>query len=284
MDGGNRSAASAWAETVRAVARRFADDQIPGRAAQMSFYFFLSVFPVLLIFVAVLGLFLDVRTLAGGTIIDRLATVAPPSIARLLIQLLEHLAWQSGKPLTWGVVVALWAGSSAMVATIRGLNLAYAVEEERPWWQRRLVGLALTLTFMLMITIAMLLMAYGIPLAESLAKGMGLNSTSLLAWRIAQWPMIFLFVLVAFDLLYHFAPSRRLRHWIWLQTGTLIAIALWFAASLGLKFYVANFANYNVVYGSLGAVIALLLWFYLTSIAILSGAEINARLEMRARR
>jgi membrane protein len=84
-------------------------------------------------------------------------------------------------------------------------------------------------------------------------------------------------VLVAFDLLYRFAPSRPRGRWVWLQTGTLIAIALWFAASLGLKFYVANFANYNVVYGSLGAVIALLLWFYLTSIAILTGAEINAR-------
>jgi membrane protein len=281
MDLGNGSAASTWTEILRIVARKFADDQIPGRAAQMSFYFFLSIFPILLIVVAILGLVLDVQWLVADTIISRLAALAPPSIARLFTELLDQLARQPGKPLTWGILVTLWAASSGMVATIHGLNQAYAVEEERPWWRRRLVGLTLTLVFMLIITAAMLLLAYGVPLAQAFAKRLGFHSASLLAWRIAQWPVIFAFVLVAFHLLYYFAPSRPLGRWVWFRAGTLIAIALWFAASLGLKFYIANFANYNVAYGSLGAIIVLLLWFYLTSIAILTGAEINAQCERR---
>lgn len=272
-----------WIGTAQAVARRIADDGITGRAAQMSFYFFLSVFPMLLILMAVLGLFLDAQWLIRDAIFDRLSSVVPDSMVRLFVRLLDHLAAQPGGPLTWGILVALWAASSGMVATIRGLNLAYDVKEERPWWRRRLVGVALTLVFMLLLAVAMLLLAYGVPIAEAVAYRMRLGEAFLLAWRLGQWPVIFGFVLLAFDLLYHYAPNRPPNRphlpGGWLQPGTLIAIALWLAASLGLKYFVANFAHYNVAYGSLGAVIVLLLWFYLTGIAILAGAEINAQLE-----
>ena len=271
--------AQGWRGFIQAVARRMADDAITGRAAQMSFYFFLSVFPMLLILMAVLGLFLDARWLIRDAILDRLSLVVPDSMVRLFVRLLDHLAEQPGGPLTWGIIVALWAASSGMVATIRGLNLAYDVKEERSWWRRRLVGVALTLGFMLLLAVAMLLLAYGVPIAEAVAYRMGFGEAFLLAWRLAQWPVIFGFVLLAFDLLYHFAPHRPRERWQWLRPGTLIAIVLWLAASLALKFFVANFAQYNVAYGSLGAVIVLLLWFYLTGIAILAGAEINAHLE-----
>ena len=245
----------------------------------MSFYFFLSVFPMLLILMAALGLVLDAQWLVRDSILDRLASVAPGSIVRLFTRVMDHLVGRPGAPLTWGLLIALWAASSGMVATIRGLNVAYDVEEERPWWRRRLVGLALTLVLMVFTTVAMLLLAYGVPLAEALAQHLGLGSAFVLAWQIGQWPVIFGFVLLAFDLLYYFAPNRPKACWQWVRPGTLIAIGLWLAASLALKLYVANFANYNVAYGSLGAVIVLLLWFYLTGIAILAGAEINAQLE-----
>lgn len=124
----------------------------------------------------------------------------------------------------------------------------------------------------------MALLAYGVPLAQALAQRLRLGSAFVLAWQIGQWPVIFGLVLFAFDLLYYFAPHQPHARWQWVRLGTLIAIALWLAASLGLKFYVANFASYNVAYGSLGAIIVLLLWFYLTGIAILTGAEINAQL------
>lgn len=270
---------TSWLQTARAVARRIVDDQIPWRAAQMSFYFFLSVFPMLLILMAGLSLVLDSQSLVRATLLERLASVAPSSIVRLFTRLLDHLAGHSRAPLTWGIVVALWASSTGMVATIRGLNQAYAVAEERTWWKRRLVGFALTLVMMVLMAAALLLVAYGIPMADAVAQRMGLGAAFVLTWQIVQWPFIFGFVLLALDLLYHFAPHRRHQRWHWMRAGTLLAIGLWLAASLGLKVYAANFAQYNVAYGSVGAVIMLLLWFYLTSIAILVGAEVNAQLE-----
>ncbi len=247
----------------------------------MSFYFFLSVFPMLLILMAALGMFLDAQWLVRDAILDRLATLAPRSIVRVFGGVIDHLAGRAGAPLTWGLVVAMWAASSGMVATIRGLNRAYGVDEERPWWRRRLVGLVLLLVLMAFTTAAMLLLAYGVPMAEMLAQNMGLGPAFVLAWQIVQWPVIFGFVLLAFDLLYHFAPHRPRARWQWVRPGTLIAIALWLVASIGLKVYVANFADYNVAYGSLGAVIVSLLWFYLTGVAILVGAEINVELERK---
>lgn len=279
MDRAHPRAAAHWAQTARALARRIADDQTAGRAAQMSFYFFLSVFPLLLILMAGLSLFLDSQSLLRATLLERLAQVVPGSVVGLFSRLLEHLSGHSRAPLTWGIAVALWASSSGMVATIRGLNQAYAVAEERAWWQRRLVGLALTLVLLLLLAAAMLLVAYGVPLAEALARHMNLGPAFVRAWRIGQWPLAFGFVLLALDLLYRFAPNRPQARWYWMRPGTLIAIALWLAASLGLKYYAANFAQYNVAYGSIGAVIMLLLWFYLTSLAILVGAAVNARLE-----
>lgn len=273
-----------WGDILLSVARNMANDRIPGRAAQMSFYFFLSVFPLLLILMAALGLFLDAQSLLRDTLMQRLEPLVPPSILRVFSDLLDHLAAQSGAPLTWGIVIALWASSSGMVATIRGLNQAYAVADVRPWWKQRLAGVALTLVLMTVMAVVMVLLTYGVPLAETLARRMGLDEAFLLAWRIVQWPLIFGFAILAFDLLYHFGPSRPPARWRWFRPGTLIAISLWLLASIGLKIYVTRIGHYSVAYGALGGVIVLLLWFYLSAIAILAGAEINAQRECRSRR
>lgn len=190
----------------------------------MSFYFFLSVFPMLLILMAGLSLFLDSQSLLRAKLLERLASVVPNSIVQLFTRLLEHLSGHSRAPLTWGIAVALWAASSGMVATIRGLNQAYAVAEERAWWKRRLVGFALTLVMMLLMAAAMLLVAYGVPMAEALARRMNLGAVFMPAWQIGRWPVVFGFVLLALDLLYHFAPNRPHARWHWVRPGTLIAI------------------------------------------------------------
>ncbi len=242
----------------------------------MSFYFILSVFPMLLILMAGLSLFLDSQSLVRAALLEHLASVAPNAIVRLFTRLLDHLAGDSSAPLTWGIVVALWAASSGMVAAIHGLNQAYGVVEERAWWKCRLLGVALTLAMMSLLAVAMLLLAYGVPMAGALARRMDLGTAFVLGWQVVQWPVIFGFVLLAFDLLYHFAPNRSRVRWQWVRPGTLMAIGLWLATSLGLELYAANFARYNVAYGSIGAVIVLLLWSYLTSIAILLGAVVNA--------
>jgi len=268
-----------WQRLVRIVQHRVIDADVSARAAQMSFYFFLSVFPALLILTATLDLFFDAQWLVRDTVLERLALVAPAAIVQALARVMDNLGSVPGAPLTSGILIALWAASSGMVATIRGLNQAYAIEEERPWWRRRLVGLALTLVLMTLTMLAMLLIAHGVPLAGALAQHLGFGPTFVLIWQIAQWPAIFCFVLLAFSVLYHFAPHRPHGRWQWVRPGTLLAIALWLVASLGLKFYVANFGAYNVTYGSLGTVIVVQLWFFFTSVAILVGAEINAEFE-----
>ncbi len=273
-----------WIAWGSKVARNMANDRIPGRAAQMSFYFFLSVFPILLILMAVLGLFLDAQSLVRETILQRLALLVSPSVVELFTGLLDHLAAQPGAPLTWGIVLSLWAGSSGMVATIRGLNRAYEVKEGRSWWKRRLLGIALTLLLMLMMATTMVLLTYGVPLAESLAQRMGLGPAFLQAWRVAQWPVIFAIAVVGFEQLYHLGPNRPAQRWRWWSPGALVAAALWLAVSLALKLYVTSIGSYNVAYGSLGGVIVLLLWFYFTAIAILAGADINAQREHERRR
>lgn len=267
-----------WAPTIRTVAQRIADDRITGRAAQMSFYLVLSAFPTLLILMSALGAVLESESRVQAELLARVGSVAPDSIVQLLEGLLDHLARNSQGLLTWGIVVALWAASTGMVATMRGLNHAYAVAEERPWWRIRLGGLVLTLAMIVLMATAMLLLAYGVTLAESIGRAVGFGPAFVLVWQVAQWPLIVGFVLLALNLLYHFAPNRRVR-WRWLRPGTVLALGCWLLASAGLKFYAATFTQVNVAYGSIGAVILLLLWVYLTNIAVLVGAEVNATLE-----
>ncbi len=242
----------------------------------MSFYFFLSIFPILLILTGALGLFLDAKWLVRDSLLDRIGSVAPPSVVRLLGRLLEHLTDRAAQPLGWGIGLTLWASSSGMTATIRGLNVAYGADEERVWWKRRLVALGLTLVLMVLLAAAMLLLAYGRPIVEMIVARWGLGANWVMVGRILQWPMLIGFLLLAFELTYRIAPHRPAARWRRVRAGTWIATVLWLGGSLAIKYYAANLAHYNVAYGSIGAVVVLLLWFYWTGIAILLGAEIDA--------
>lgn len=147
---------------------------------------------------AVLGLFLDAQWLVRETIAERLAQIAPTSALALVDRLLDHLASRPARSLGIGIVIAVWAASSGMVTTIRALNQAYGLKEERSWWKRRLVAVALTLEFMILTVTAMILLAYGIPIAEAVADRIGLGASFVASWRVAQWPVIFVFLLLAF--------------------------------------------------------------------------------------
>ncbi|MEO7152988.1 MAG: YihY/virulence factor BrkB family protein [Burkholderiaceae bacterium] len=264
--------------TLRAVAGKLADDELPGRAAQMAFYFFLSLFPTLVILMAAAHTFADAQWLVRNAVLWRLDTIAPGQAANFFKPLLDHLAQRPGVSLFWAPV-ALWAASSGMAATIRGLNAAYGIDERRGWWRTRLIGLALTFGLLLLTTLAMLVLAYGDPIVRSIAEQRGWNDGVVLAWRIGHWPVAAALVVLAFDLLYHYGPHRPHRRWRWLSAGTLLALGLWLVASIGLDFYVSNVRDYRSAYGPIGTVVVLMLWLYLTGIAILAGAEINARIE-----
>jgi len=166
-----------------------------------------------------------------------------------------------------------------MVAIIESLNVAYKVEESRPWWKKHLVALELTIISLVLFAAALLLMIYGGRLSEIMVRHFGVSSFIAGVWKILQWPLLLGFVLMAFNILYLYAPNVKHRRWHWLMPGTVMGVALWLMVSFGFKLYLSLFGRFTVTYGSIGAVIILLLWLYLSATAILIGAEVNSAIE-----
>lgn len=264
-------------EIVRRTIREIADDNCLGLAAQLAFYFFLSLFPALLFLVALIG-YLPVENVLTQ-LLEALDTIAPSEVLTLLRTQLDEVARGSyGSLLTLGIVGAIWSSSAAMVAIIDALNHAYDIEERRPWWKRRIVAIALTVALALFIVTSLVLVLVGPDVASLMAGWVGLGSAFSLVWAMARWLLMIFLVVLGVDLVYHFAPNRRGR-WVWITPGSLVATSLWMASSFAFKFYVTNLANFNATYGAIGGVVVLLLWFYVSGLAILIGAELNGVLE-----
>lgn len=255
-------------------------DEVMDRAAALSYYLLFSVFPALLFMTALLGL------LPSPNLMDRLIVyldrVLPPDAASLLRKTLaEILRGAAGSVLSVGALTALWAASAGMISVINALDIAYDVEDRRPWWRRRLVAVALTLVFMLFTVTALVFLVLGPRLAEALAARLGLGPLFALAWRLLEWPVAGLVVLTGLALVYYLAPAKQ-QAWRWVTPGSVFALVAWLLGSAGLRLYVQHVANYNATYGSIGAVILLLLWLYLSGLALLVGAEIDAEIEHAA--
>ena len=184
----------------------------------------------------------------------------------------------SGGILTLGILGAVWSSSAAVVAIVGSLNRAYDIEEGRPWWKVRLTAIGLTVALTVLILISFTLIVVGPTLAERLAASFGLGAVFEWTWKILQWPLAFFLVASAVGLVYYFAPDAE-QDWVWITPGAVLGTLLWVIVSLLFKFYVANFADYNATYGAVGGVIVLLLWFYISGLAILIGAELNAEIE-----
>lgn len=267
----------AWPQVMRRTLREFRADNCLGLAAQLAFYFLLAVFPALIFLVALTG-FLPVEN-ALNRLLAVFSTVAPPDVVRLLREQIAQLAAGSHKSaLTLGIVGAIWSSSAGMVAIIDTFNRAYDVTERRPWWKRRLLAVLLTAGLALLIMIALTLFLVGPDAAFRLANWFGLLSAIALVWTIVRWPVILSCVVFTLNLVYHYAPNRRTR-WVWITPGSLLATALWILVSVAFKAYVTNFGHYTATYGAIGGAIVAMLWFYISSIAILIGAELNGVIE-----
>jgi membrane protein len=264
-------------EIVTRTVREIDEDNCLGLAAQLAFYFFLSLFPALLFLVALIG-YLPVENVLTQ-LLEALGTIAPSEVLTLLRTQLDEVAQGSyGSLLTLGIVGAIWSSSAAMVAIIDALNHAYDIEERRPWWKRRIVAIALTVALALFIVTSLVLVLVGPDVASLMAGWIGLGPAFSLVWAMARWPLMIFLVVLGVDLVYHFAPNRRGR-WVWITPGSLLATGLWMASSFAFKFYVTNLANFNATYGAIGGVAVLLLWFYVSGLAILIGAELNGVIE-----
>jgi membrane protein len=266
-----------WPEVIRRTVKEFGDDNCLGLAAQLAFYFLMALFPALLFLVALLG-YLPVEN-ALGELLAAIGTVAPQELMALLREQLAQIADGSqASLLTLGILGAIWSSSAALVAIIDALNRAYDVTEWRPWWRRRLLALLLTVTLALFIILALVLVLVGPAMAFRLADWLGVGPAAALVWTLIRWPAILFCVVFSVDLVYHVAPNRR-RRWAWITPGSVLATALWIVASFGLKVYVTNFGDYTATYGAIGGAIVTMLWFYVSSIAILVGAELNGVIE-----
>ncbi len=266
-------------------------DEVFGRAAQLSYYFLLSLFPLLLFLITLFGYMAGAGSHLRQKLITYLGSVMPGAALQLVVATIDQVTEARGGGKLWfGLLAALWAASSGLNALARALNVAYDVPETRPWWKLRLVSLALTVAIALLIISALLLVLYGGQLGDSLATLIHEGYAFTAAWKILQWPISLAFVFIAFALIYRFGPNlsakRRGGHLPasdfrrrWLSPGVMAAVILWMLVSLGFRLYLHFFNSYSATYGSLGALIILMLWFYLSGAAILLGGEINCEIE-----
>jgi membrane protein len=185
---------------------------------------------------------------------------------------------ENGGLLTFGVAGALWSSSAALVSIVGALNRAYDIDEGRPWWKVRLVSIGLTLGVALIVLVALSLVLVGPTLADKLGQTTGWGTPFEWTWLILQWPLVFALVASGIGLIYYFGPDAE-QDWAWITPGAVAATMLWLLISLLFKVYVANFTDYEGSYGAVGGVIVLMLWFYVSGIAILTGAELNAEIE-----
>jgi membrane protein len=266
-----------WWELIKRTASEAIKDDVPNLAAQQAYYFFFALFPALLTLISIASFF-PIDNLIN-TVTAELAGVAPHDVLEIVTDQIDKISESgTGGILTFGFLLTIWSSSTAMMSLTTTLNAAYDITEERPWWKVRLTAIGLTLGLSLFILTSVALVIAGPTVAEQLATRMQLGDAFKWTWWILQWPVVLLLVATGIGIVYYFAPDAD-QEWVWITPGSILATAAWLAASLGLKFYISRFANYNETYGTIGGVIVLLLWFWLTGLAILIGAEFNAEIE-----
>ncbi len=264
-------------EVGKRLFTEISQDDCAGQAAQLAYYFLFSLFPLLLFLVTLIG-YLPIPNL-----FDRMMTAAslllPPQALSLVQDTLGTVTTeQRGGLLSLGVLVALWSASAGFRAIMTSLNRAYDVEEGRPWWKFYLVSVLATVAFALLAVTAFALLVFGPQIGEGIASLAGAGDLFHTVWAIVRWPVAL--VLMSFVLagVYYVAPDVE-QDFRWVTPGSVIAVLGWVVASIGFSIYVQNFGNYDATYGSVGAVIVLLTWLYLTGFLLLVGGEANAVIE-----
>jgi membrane protein len=265
-----------WPEILKRTFKAAYEDNCLGLAAQLAYYFFLALFPALLFLLALASLF---PFELMQDLLKSLALVAPPDVLSIIRDQLTKIATGDDRGiLTIGIVGAVWSSSAALGAMIDAMNRAYDVLESRPWWKVRLIAMALTIALAVFILIASLLVLIGPMVAEWLGRYAGYGVAFEWGWKVLQWPFAVLLTTTGLAIVNYVAPDVR-QEWRWTIPGSIFGTILWLVTSIGFKVYVVRFANYNETYGAIGGVMVLMLWFYLSGLAILVGAEMNAEIE-----
>lgn len=272
-----------WRELAKRVWSEVQKDNVFGRAAELSYYFLLALFPFLIFLTSIIGIVLGSGTGTRHAFFQYLARIMPPSAFQLIDNTMYEVSESSGSgKISFGILAALWAASNGLGAITESLNTAYDLKETRPWWKQRLTAIGLTVALSILIIGALILVVAGGHIAEWLAAHYGLGPVFPTGWKIIQWPVVLACMTFAFALIYYLAPDFREQAWQWLTPGAVIGVVLWLLVSLGFRVYLHYFNSYNATYGSLGAVIILMLWLYFTGAAVLIGGEVNSEIENAA--
>ena len=273
----------------RTLGRRVWDELYRGglltHAAALSFYFLFALFPLLIFLITLLGFFVDSGTDLRSSLFAYLRRVVPSSAFVIINTTLDEISTGADGARLWlGFATALWFASLGIAALSDSLNAMYGVRESRPWWRVRASAIGLTVALVVLILAALSLIVYGGEIGAGIAGYFNRGTLFATVWAIAQVPLAVVFVLLAFAIIYYFAPDLYDQKWYWITPGSLAGVLLWLIVSAVLRIYLRYADSYSLTYGSLGGVIVLMLWFYVTGVAILLGGKMNAEIESAAAR
>src|SRR4051794_36730780 len=268
-----------WPAILKRTLKQFSQDQLTTWAAALTYFGILSLFPMLLALVSILGV---IGPSATQPLLDQLSTVAPGPAKDILTNVLTSLEQNKGGStvaLIIGIVAAIWSASGYISAFMDAANNVWDVPEGRPIWKKLPVRLGVTVVLLVLLTVTALAVVFTGPVAEKVGNLIGLGSTFVAVWSIVKWPLLLVIVSFMISLLYWACPNVKQPGFPWVTPGGVLAVVLWIAASALFALYVANFGSYNKTYGSLGGVIVFLTWLWITNIIILLGAEFNSEME-----
>ncbi|HEV7563798.1 MAG TPA: YihY/virulence factor BrkB family protein [Solirubrobacterales bacterium] len=271
---------SAWA-TLKRTATEFVEDNLPDWAAALTYYALLSLFPALIALVSLLGLFGDPRS-TTASLTEIITSIGPESAAETFSGPIESITENrgtAGVAFVLGLAVAIWSASAYVGAFMRASNVIYETPEGRPFWKLRPLQLAVTLAMIVMLVFLAVGLVMTGPIVDAVAAPIGLGGTAVTIWNIAKWPVMAAVFLLMVAVLYYASPNVKLRAFRWVTPGSLVAIVVWVVASALFAFYVANFGSYDKTYGTLGGLVALLVWLWISNLAILFGHQLNAERE-----
>jgi membrane protein len=266
-------------DLVKRTVKEVIDDDCASIAAQLAYYFALSLFPALLFLVS-LASYLPFPVV--NDIVAALEPIAPPEVLAIIRKQLESIvAGEATGLLTIGILGAIWTSSGAMTSIVSGLNKAYDVPESRPWWKVRLIAVGLTLALVVFVLLSFTLIVAGPDAGEWIAGWFGLSQVVDTVWELLRWPLIFALASTGLAIVFYYAPDAD-QDWVWITPGSIVTTVLWVLFSMGFRIYVTRVGDYAATYGALAGAAILLLWLYFTGLALLIGGELNSEIEHAA--
>jgi membrane protein len=263
-------------ELGKRVATEFNDDNVLDGAAMLAYYFFFALFPMLIFLMSMLGIVGGQGI--GNNVVDQITRIMPSSASTIVHETMKQaLQASNGAKLSFGILITLWSAAAGMTGLMAALNNVFEVRETRSFIKSKSIALGLTIGNSLIVLVGIVLLLYGGNIADHFLAG-HLN----IVWKVIQYPVAIFFLLLSYSTIYYFAPNIEHPHWAWVTPGSVIGVALWVIASVGLRVYLHFSNSYNATYGAIGGVMILMLWFYVTGLAVLIGGEVNSEIEKAA--